>query len=70
MVNQIDAWQGSDYSAGSAYTRVFNMPGLQKVLKKMMHHGCLAGFQICSEHATVLIITGLHKFVGRSNAPL
>ena len=70
MVNHIDVWQGSDYSAGSAYTRIFNMPVLQKVLKKMMHHGCLAGFQTCSEHATVLIIPGLHKVVSRSNAPL
>ena len=29
----IDAWQGSDYSSGSAYTRVLNMSGLHKVLK-------------------------------------
>ena len=31
-LNHIDAWQGSDYSSGSAYTRVLNMQALQKVL--------------------------------------
>ena len=38
MLNHIDAREGSDYSSGSAYTSVLNMLGLQKVLKKMMHH--------------------------------
>ena len=33
-LHHIDAWQGSDYSLGSTYTRVLNMPGLDKVLKK------------------------------------
>ena len=28
----IDAWQGSEYSFGSEYTRILNMPGLHKVL--------------------------------------
>ena len=37
--------QGSDYSSGSANTRALNMPGLHKVLKKMLHHRCLTGFQ-------------------------
>ena len=26
-LNHRDAWQGSDYFSGSAYTRVLNMPG-------------------------------------------
>ena len=42
----IDAWQGSDYSWGSAYTRVLNMTGLHKLLKKWLHHRCLTGFQM------------------------
>ena len=45
-LHHIDAWQGTDYSSGSAYTRVLNMPGLHKALKKMLHHRCLTGFQI------------------------
>ena len=36
--HHIDAWQGSDYSSGSVYTRVITMLGLHKVLKKMLHH--------------------------------
>ena len=44
-LHHIDAWQGTDYSSGSAYTRVLNVPGLHKVLKKMLHHSCLTGFQ-------------------------
>ena len=45
-LHHIDVWQGSNYSSGSAYTRVLNMPGLHKVLKKMLHHRCWTGFQI------------------------
>ena len=46
MLHQIDAWQGCDYSSGSAYTKVLNMPGLHKVVKTLLHHRCLTGFQI------------------------
>ena len=45
-LHHIDAWQGYDYSLGSAYTRVLNIPGLHKALKKMPYHRCLTGFQI------------------------
>ena len=30
-IHHIDAWQGTDYSPGSACTKVLNMPGLRKV---------------------------------------
>ena len=33
-LHHIDAWQGSDYSSGSAYIRVLNILVLYKVLKK------------------------------------
>ena len=46
MLHHIDARQGSDYFSGSAYTRILNIPGLHKVLKKIRHHRCLTGFQI------------------------
>ena len=36
-LHHIDAWQGSDYSSVSAYTRVLNLPVLHKVVKKMLH---------------------------------
>ena len=42
----IDVWQGSEYSSGSEYIRILNMPGLHKVLKKMLHHRCLTGSRI------------------------
>ena len=28
-----DAWQDSEYSSGSEYTRILNMPGLAKTLE-------------------------------------
>ena len=46
MLNHIDAWQGSDYSTGFAYTNVINIPVLHKVLKRILHRKWLAGFQI------------------------
>ena len=30
----IDAWQDYEYSSGSEYTRILNMPGWHKFLKK------------------------------------
>ena len=33
-LHHIDAWQGSNYSSGFAYTKVLNIPGLHKLLKK------------------------------------
>ena len=30
----IDAWKGSEYCSGSEYTKILNMPGLHKILKK------------------------------------
>ena len=44
--HHIDAWQCSDYSSGSAYTRVLNILGLHKVLKKMLNQRWLTEFQI------------------------
>ena len=32
----IDTWQGSEYSSGSGYGRVLNIPGLHKVLNKTL----------------------------------
>ena len=46
MLHHKDDWQGSDYFSGFAYTRVLNIPWSHKVLKKMMHHRWLTGFQI------------------------
>ena len=34
MLHHIDARPGSDYCSGSAYTRVLNMPGYTRFLKK------------------------------------
>ena len=45
-LHHIDVWESSEYSSGSACTRVLNLPGLHKVLKKTLHHRCLTGFQI------------------------
>ena len=45
-------WQGSDYSSVSAYARVLNIPGLHKVLKKILHHRCLTEFQIFLKFGT------------------
>ena len=42
----LDPWQGSEYSSGSEYTRILNVPGLHKVFKKMQHYRCLTGFRI------------------------
>ena len=43
-LHQIDAWQDSDYSSASTYTRVLNVPGLYKVLKKTLHYRYFVGF--------------------------
>ena len=40
----IDAWHESEYSSGFKYGRVLNMPGLHKVLNKMLHSKYLIGF--------------------------
>ena len=37
-LHHIDAWQGFDYSSGSEYTRVLNMPVLHKVLNKPLYY--------------------------------
>ena len=55
-LHHTDAWQGSDYSSGFGYTRVLNIPGLGKVLKKF----CIiddwqnSKHSSGSKHATVL----------------
>ena len=41
---QHHAWQGSEFSLGSEYTRILNMLGLQKFLEKMLHQRCMTGF--------------------------
>ena len=57
-----DAWQSSDYSSGSTYTRILNMPELQKVFKKW----CIivawqdSKYSSGSEHATVLFDRALN----------
>ena len=62
-LHHIDAWQGTDYSSGSAYTRVLNLPGLYKVLKKC----CIidawqdSKYSSGSKYATVLDMPGLCK---------
>ena len=45
-LHHIDTWQSSYCSSVSAYNSVLNMPMLHKVLKKILHHRCLTGFQI------------------------
>ena len=39
----IDAWQGSEYSSGSEYTRILNMQGLRNVLNKTFRYRYLKG---------------------------
>ena len=45
----IDVWQYSEYALSSKYTTVLNNLALQKVINKIFHHRCLAGFWICLE---------------------
>ena len=45
-LHHIDTWKSSYCSSVSAYNSVLNMPMLHKVLKKILHHRCLTGFQI------------------------
>ena len=40
----IDAWQGSEYSLGSKYTRVLNMRELDKVLQEKLYERCFRRF--------------------------
>ena len=67
-LHHIDAWQGSNYSSGSAYTRVLNMPGLHKVLKKccIIDAGQDSNYSWGSEHATVLNMSGLYKVLNKT----
>ena len=51
-LNHIDAWPGSDYSSGSAYTKVLDMPGLQEVLNKNDVSKILSAFQIFLRFST------------------
>ena len=55
-LHNIDAWQSSDYSSGSAYIRDLNIPGLQKVLKRWCIIDAWQGskYSSGSEHVTVL----------------
>ena len=61
--NIIDAWQTSEYSPSSEYTKVLNMIGLHKVLKKCCIIDDWQDFQYSrgSEYASVLNRPGLHK---------
>ena len=43
-LHHIDAWQGTDCSSGSVYTRVLNIPRLCNVLKKTLLYGYLKEF--------------------------
>ena len=64
----MDAWQGSEYSSGSEYTRILNMPELDKVLKKILHYRCLAGFRLFLMFWIwpVLNMPGLHKALNKT----
>ena len=42
----IDAWSGTVYSSGSAYTRDLNVLGFHKIFEKMLLHRCSTGFRI------------------------
>ena len=55
-LHHIDAWQSSDYTSGSAYTRDLNIPGLQKVLKRWYIIDAWQDYKYSSgsEHLTVL----------------
>ena len=59
----LHVWQGSEYSSGSEYTKILNMPGLHKVLKRC----CIIDAQqdyvysSGSEYGKVLNMSGLHK---------
>ena len=66
-LHHIDAWQGPGYSSGSAYTRVLNMPGLDKVLKKWCIKDAWqeSKYSSSSEHATVLNRPGLHNVLNK-----
>ena len=69
MLHHIDAWQGSDNSSSSAYTRALNMSGLYKVLKKKC---CIidpwqdSKYSSGSEHVTVLNMPELHKVLNKA----
>ena len=65
---RIDAWQSTDYSSGSAYTRVLNMPGLHKVLKNMLRLDAWQDSKYCSgsEHAMALNMSGLRKVLNKT----
>ena len=67
-LHNIHIWQGSDYSSGSTYTRVLNMPRLHKVLKKMLHHRSWqdSKYSSDSEHGTVLNMPGLDKVLNKT----
>ena len=64
----IDAWQDSEYSSGSEYTRTLNMPGLRKILKKC----CTidpwqdSEYSSGSEYGRVLNMAGLHKVLNKT----
>ena len=62
----IDAWQDSEYSSGSKYGRVLNMPGLHKVLKKAHHYRYLIDFS-CQGFLSRTLTT--HRTAGKRSGP-
>ena len=55
--------QRFEYSSGSEYTKILNMPGLYKVLKRCCTIDALQDYVYCSgsEYGKVLNIPGIHK---------
>ena len=64
----IDAWQGSEYCSGSEYTKILNMPGLHKILKKCCTIDARQGYTYssCYEYGKVLNMPGLHKVLNKT----
>ena len=66
----IDAWQGTDYSSGFAYTRVLNMPVLHNILgfTRLFKKCCIidawqhSKYSSGSEHATILNMPRYARF--------
>ena len=64
----IDVWQSSEYSSGSEYTRILNMPGLHKILKTCCTLDAWQDpeYSSGSEYGRVLNMPGLHKVLNKT----
>ena len=63
----IDVLQGSEYSSGSEYTRILNMTGLHKVIKKCSTINAWndSEYSWGCEYGRVLNMPGLHKVLNK-----